>query len=113
MKLLTWAALLFVAPMATACISHSPSAEAAAPRALKVGEQVTMTGRLALKGSMPMIQAVLTRETGERWELTGIPRPTAARLQNKRVTVEGKVVRAAATHMLRPSLAVSSIRLSQ
>lgn len=79
----------------------------------QVGEQLHLTGRLALKGSMPMVQVVLTRDTGERWELTNIPPTTAGRLQNKRVAVEGKVVRAVATPMMLPSLAVTSITLAQ
>lgn len=103
-------AILAVA-LTAGCVAPAPAV--AAPPAAQAGEQVKMAGRLALKGSMPMVQVVLTRDNGERWELTNIPPTTAGMLQNKRVTVEGKVVRATATPMMLPSLAVTHITLAQ
>jgi hypothetical protein len=111
MKKYTWAVALMVAALATGCAA--PNVAIAANDSLEAGQSVTLTGRLALKGSAPMVTPVLTSETGERWDLTTVPQATAARLQNKRVTVEGKVVRAVATPMLRRSLAVTSITLAQ
>lgn len=103
-------ALLAVA-LTTGCVTPAPAD--AATSAPKPGETVQMTGRLTLKGSMPMLQVVLTRDTGERWELTNIPPVTAGQLQNKQVAVEGKVAPAVATPLMLPSLTVSSITLKQ
>lgn len=103
--------VLLALAFTTGCATPTP-AVAAGPAPV-VGESVTMTGRLTIKGSMPMLQAVLTRETGERWELKGIQPLTAARLQNKKVSVQGKVVRATPTPMLLPSLTLTGIALNQ
>lgn len=111
MKTIYFAPALLVLALSTGCAT--PTVAVAASPAPEVGEQVTMSGKLVIKGSMPMLQAVLTRETGERWELKGIQPLTAARLQNKRVLVEGKVVRAKASPMLLPSLTLTNITLNQ
>lgn len=113
--LLTIALAACASPAPQAPLASSPAATPAASPAAsnyKVGERVTLTGQLVIKGSMPMLQAVLIRESGERWELKDVQPMDAARLQNKAITVEGKVARNAATAMLYPSLAVTGIVLS-
>lgn len=94
-------------------VESSPSTAPTAPPGphYMVGEHVTLTGQLIIKGSMPMLQAVLIRESGERWELKGVQPMEAARWQNKPVTVDGKVERNVGTPMLYPSLTVTTIAL--
>lgn len=104
-------ALLLALAGLTGCTAPSPAT--AAPTARTVGEQVHLTGRLNLKGSMPMVQAVLTDTEGQRWELKGITPAKAERLQNKLVAVDGKVVRPTGTPMMLPSLDVTDIVLKQ
>lgn len=111
-KYLIGPALLALA-LAAGCAASPNAAPAPTPAPAdaryKVGEQVTLNGQLVIKGGMPMLQAVLIQESGERWELKGIQPMDAARLQNKAVTVDGQVDRNVASPMLYRSLKVTTV----
>lgn len=69
--------MLFVSVALTACAQSS--------RSEAVGRY---SGVLRLKGSAPMFHSVLIEPGGKEWELTGLERDTAIRLQNRRIEVE-------------------------
>lgn len=78
----------------------------AAPR---VGDTLSLTGTLVLKGSEPRPTPVLVRDAGEQWELQGVAPATSRQLQNRKVQARGVVTRAAAEGPLLPALRVQEI----
>lgn len=78
----------------------------AAPR---VGDDMSLTGTLVLKGSEPRPAPVLVRESGEQWELESVAADAARDLQNRRVRARGVVTRAPGAGPLLPALRVTGI----
>jgi hypothetical protein len=74
------------------------------------GQTVTLTGKLVLKGSAPMIRPTLQVDEGNHWDLTAVDRATAIALQNRRVTVVGKVTPAGTEPTLLRSLRVTALK---
>jgi hypothetical protein len=105
MKKLLLISALLAALSSTGCATASPPQQGAATE---------VTGKLVMKGSMPIVWGGLIRsDTKELWEVQGVARETLERLQNKTVRVEGVVVRAAPEGPLLPSLRVTRITPAQ
>lgn len=94
------AAMALSAGMLLACVSADPAgvrAPAPEPEREPAEEaaSITVTGRVTVTGSEPHVQLVIV--TGkETYELVGTAAETLLGLQQRRVTVRGRVVREAA-----------------
>lgn len=104
----TVVALLLGALVCTGCAGQG---EGPAERAAHGGSQVVaaLTGKLVLKGNMPMFQTVLVQDSGQQWELQGVSQVQAEGLQNKIVLVEGFPGPTVATGSLRRTFKVRTI----
>ena len=69
-------------------------------------KEVTLIGRLILFGNEPFVVPNLQLENGENWELGGVSRAQAKQLQNQRLQVRGKVVRAPKLDPMGPRIEV-------
>ena len=98
--LLRWALVtaLAAAPLLSAC--------AAKPA---VGNRVSLSGMLLLKGSAPQATVLLDTGNAGQWALHGVPREALQRWQRQRVTVSGTVLRAPGGSTLPPLLQVERI----
>jgi hypothetical protein len=73
------------------------------------GSAHTMHGTLILKGNAPFTFLVLVRADGSEWELQGVDAHDRDTLQNKRVTVEGTVMRASTNALILPGFTVEKL----
>lgn len=92
------AAAALSAGMLLACVSADPAGvrePAPEPERAEPAPSITVTGRVTVTGSEPHVQLVIV--TGkETYELVGAAAETLLGLQQRRVTVRGRVVREAA-----------------
>ena len=92
------AAAALSAGMLLACVSADPAGvrePAPEPEPAEEAASITVTGRVTVTGSEPHVQLVIV--TGkETYELVGAAAETLLGLQQRRVTVRGRVVREAA-----------------
>ena len=77
--------------MLLACASVDPTG---APDREEPDALIVVTGRVTVTGSEPHVQLVIVTEE-ETYELVGAPADELRRLQQRRVTVRGRVVREA------------------
>ena len=92
------AVLALSAGMLLACVSADPAGvrePAPEPERAEPAPSITVTGRVTVTGSEPHVQLVIV--TGkETYELVGAAAEALRGLQQRRVTVSGRVVREAA-----------------
>ena len=83
------------APEAPATANGAAAAEPASPAADEADEVIAVTGRVVVTGSDPLVTLVIVTETNEQYELVGERADPLWDLQQRRVTVRGRVVQAA------------------
>ena len=83
-------AATLLASVLLACASSSEPSDQDEPAAT-----IVVTGRVVVVGSDPHVLLVIVTEAGDEYELTGEPAVALWRLQQRRVTVHGRLVRQA------------------
>ena len=84
------AALSMSAAVLLACASSADQPAAPAPR-----EVTEVAGRVTVTGSEPFVLLVIVTDADEEYELVGEPAAELREMQQRRVTVRGRVVRQA------------------
>ena len=103
------AAAALAAGMLLACISARP---AGVPDEAESDAAVTVTGRVTVTGSEPHVRLVVVT-AAETYELVGPAAEALQRLQQRRVTVRGRVVREASGPGFPAQLRVDSYALER
>ena len=98
------------APEAAAARNGPPAAEPAAPAA---DEMIAVTGRVVVTGSDPLVTLVLVTGANEQYELVGEQADPLWELQQRYVTVRGRVVQEAAGPGFPAQLEVASFALTR
>lgn len=83
--------------------------QACAPAAPRVGDTLTLQGRLVMKGNDPVFIPVLVTGKGQ-WELRGLDAKKALALQARPLTVTGTVLQATGAGPSLPKLEVQQVR---
>ncbi len=94
--------LLTAAVIVAACAAPACSAPS-------VGAQLTLEGRIRVKGNAMFPVIVLQQEEGEAWELSGMTVAAAREQFNQVATVRGTVLRAPGKNTWMPELRVDSL----
>ncbi|WP_345251782.1 hypothetical protein [Pigmentiphaga soli] len=96
-----------------AAIAFSSSLLACAHAGPQPGDHLSLQGRLVLKGSDPLFTPVLivAGEQGGQWELRGMERSEALRLQSTMLRVSGTVLQVGAA--LPAVLRVEEVRIEE
>ena len=117
------AVLALAAGVLLACASSAdqpaaPAAEAAPngpaePAAPEPDEMISITGRVVVTGSNPLVILVIVTDTNEQYELVGEQADPLWDLQQLQVTVRGRVVQEAAGPGFPAQLEVDSYTLAR
>ena len=119
------AALALAAGVLLACASDAdqPSAPEAAPAqggraaaepaAPAANEMIAVTGRVVVTGSDPLVALVIVTDANERYELVGARADPLWDLQQRRVTVRGRIVQPASGPGFPAQLEVASHALTR
>ena len=83
-------AATLLASVLLACASSSEPSNRSLPE-----PAIVVSGRVVVVGSDPHVLLVIVTDAGDEYELTGEPAAALWRLQQRRVTVHGRLVRQA------------------
>ncbi|MDE0025932.1 MAG: hypothetical protein OXP69_16085 [Spirochaetaceae bacterium] len=86
---------------------------AAAPAAPAADEMIAVTGRVVVTGSDPLVTLVIVTGANEQYELVGARADPLWDLQQRRVTVRGRIVRPASGPGFPAQLEVASYALAR
>ena len=103
------AAAALAAGMLLACVSARP---AGAPDEAESDAEITVTGRVTVTGSEPHVRLVVVTAAAT-YELVGPAAEELRRLQQRRVTVRGRIVREASGPGFPAQLRVDSYALER
>jgi len=88
-------AMPLLASVLLACASSPEPPATEPPDQGEPPAAVEVSGRVVVVGSDPFVLLVIVTEAGEEYELTGAPAADLWRLQQRHVTVRGRLVRPA------------------
>lgn len=74
-------------------------------------KQLTLVGKLVLMGNEPFVFPCLQLDSGQFWELGGVTRSAAEKLQNRRIEVFGTEVRPAGVDPNGPKIEVEKLNV--